>query len=35
MATELASRYGIVAPYAEDLTIPPPELFPDKSTYDG
>lgn len=25
---ELASRYGIVSPYPEDLTIPPGELFP-------
>ncbi|QNE31172.1 DUF159 family protein [Sphingomonas sp. NBWT7] len=30
---ELAGRYGIVAPYPDDLTIPPPELFPDKPAY--
>lgn len=27
---ELAARYGITLPYPEDLTIPPPELFPDR-----
>ena len=25
---ELAARFGIVAPYPEDVTVPPPELFP-------
>lgn len=25
---ELAARYGVIAPYPEDLTVPPPELFP-------
>ncbi len=30
---ELAARYGIVSPYPDDLTIPPPELFPDKPAY--
>ena len=30
---ELAARYGVEAPYPEDLTIPPPELFPDKPAY--
>jgi putative SOS response-associated peptidase YedK len=25
---ELAARFGIVAPYPEDETFPPPELFP-------
>lgn len=30
---ELAARYGIVSPYREDLTVPPPELFPDKLAY--
>ncbi len=24
---ELAKRFGIEAPYPEDVTIPPPELF--------
>lgn len=27
---ELAIRYGIEAPYPEDVTVPPPELFPDR-----
>lgn len=27
---ETARRYGIEPPYAEDVTIPPPELFPDR-----
>ncbi|WP_281252581.1 SOS response-associated peptidase [Sphingomonas dokdonensis] len=31
--SDLAARYGIVSPYPEDLTIPPPELFPDKLAY--
>lgn len=30
---ELAARYGIVSLYSEDLTVPPPELFPDKPAY--
>lgn len=30
---ELALRYGTTVPYPEDLTIPPPELFPDKPAY--
>ncbi|WP_179187232.1 hypothetical protein [Sphingomonas sp. TZW2008] len=30
---EIAARYGIVSPYPDDLTIPPPELFPDKPAY--
>lgn len=30
---ELAARYGIVLPYPADLTVPPPELFPDKPAY--
>ena len=30
---ELVVRYGIVSPYPEDLTVPPPELFPDKPAY--
>lgn len=27
---DLALRYGIVSPYPEDLSFPPPELFPDR-----
>ena len=30
---ELAQRYGIDSPYPEDLTFPPPELFPDRAAY--
>ena len=30
---ELAARYGVEAPYPEDLDLPPPELFPDKPAY--
>jgi putative SOS response-associated peptidase YedK len=29
----LAARYGVAAPFPPDHTIPPPELFPDKSAY--
>lgn len=30
---DLARRYGIEPPYAPDLTIPPPELFPKTMAY--
>jgi putative SOS response-associated peptidase YedK len=30
---EVAARFGVVAPYPEDLTIPPPELFPKNSAF--
>lgn len=30
---ELASRYGVAVPHPEDLTIPPPELFPDRPSW--
>lgn len=30
---DLAARYGIASPYPDDLTIPLPELFPDKPAY--
>lgn len=30
---ELAAAYGITAPYPEDLTIPPPELFPKRPAW--
>ncbi len=29
----LAQRYGVASPFPPDLTIPPPELFPDKPAY--
>jgi putative SOS response-associated peptidase YedK len=29
----LAQRYGITTPYPPDLTLPPPELFPDRPAY--
>jgi len=28
-----AQRYGVASPFPPDLTIPPPELFPDKPAY--
>lgn len=30
---EIAARYGIALPYPDDLTIPPPELFPKRPAY--
>lgn len=30
---ELAARYGVASPYPEDLTIPPPELFPKRPAW--
>ena len=30
---ELASRYGVAVRYPEDLTIPPPELFPGRPSW--
>ena len=30
---ELMARYGVAAPYPEDLTIPPPELFPKRPAW--
>jgi putative SOS response-associated peptidase YedK len=30
---EVAARYGVIAPYPEDLTIPPLELFPKKPAW--
>ena len=30
---ELALRYGVEAPYPEDLTVPPPELFPNRPAW--
>ena len=30
---ELANRYGIVPPYPDDLTVPPPDLFPKRPAY--
>ncbi|TVV69838.1 SOS response-associated peptidase [Sphingomonas solaris] len=30
---EVAARYGIALPYPDDLTIPPPELFPKRPAY--
>jgi putative SOS response-associated peptidase YedK len=30
---DLAARYGVDATYPEDLTIPPPELFPDRPAW--
>jgi putative SOS response-associated peptidase YedK len=30
---EIARRYGVALPYPEDLTIPPPELFPKRPAW--
>jgi putative SOS response-associated peptidase YedK len=30
---ELAARFGIASPYPEDVTVPPPELFPKKPAW--
>ena len=30
---DLARRYGVTVPYPEDLTIPPPELFPERDAW--
>ncbi len=29
----LAERYGVPTPYPDDLSVPPPELFPEKPAY--
>lgn len=30
---EVAARYSVVSPYPDDLTVPPPELFPDRPAF--
>lgn len=30
---ELAAGYGITVPYPEDVTLPPPELFPKRPAW--